>query len=97
MTVNIQGKTANPESNLAVIPKMQGIDTRAKLVKLQQSKIRDYYSRVFKNENQSLSKQGITIRSSIGSTSKTLKKIGFKVPAKKLTLKAIASKDTLIE
>ena len=96
MTVNIQSKTANPESNLATIPKMQGIDTRAKLVKLQQNKIRDYYSRIFKNENQSLSKQGITIRSSIGATSKTRKKIGFKVPAKKLTLKSIAANTDMI-
>jgi hypothetical protein len=96
MTVNIQGKTATLESNLAMIPKMQGIDTRAKLVKLQQNKIRDYYSRIFKNENQSLSKQGITTRSSIGATSKTRKKIGFKVPAKKLTLKAIAANTDMI-
>ena len=95
MTVNIQGKTANQESNFASIPKMQGIDTRAKLIKLQQNKIRDYYSRIFKNENQSLAQKGITIRSSIGATSKTRKKIGFKVPAKKLTLKAIAASTDL--
>lgn len=67
---------------------MNSLDTRAKLKKHQENKIRDYYSRVFKNENNSLAKQGITIRSAIGSLSKTRKLQGFKVALKKMTLKA---------
>lgn len=67
---------------------MNSLDTRAKLKKHQENKIRDYYSRVYKNENSSLAKQGITIRSAIGSLSKTRKKQGFKVAVKKMTLKA---------
>ncbi len=67
--------------------KMTNLDTRVKLRKLQENKIRDYYSRIFKNENNSLVKQGIIIRSSVGNLSKTLKKQGFKVQSKKLTLK----------
>jgi hypothetical protein len=91
MSVNIQNKPANTTSKLATIllpQKMEGIDTRAKLVKIQQSKIRDYYSRIFKNENKSLEKQDIAIKSSISSSSKTRKKIGFKIPTKTITLKA---------
>jgi type II secretory pathway component PulF len=73
---------------------LASLDTRAKLKKHQETKIRDYYSKVFKNENSSLAKQGITIRSSIGTLSKTRKKQGFKVQANKLTLKAAAEKIT---
>lgn len=69
---------------------LASLDTRAKLKKHQETKIRDYYSKVFKNENSSLAKQGITIRSAIGTLSKTRKKQGFKIQAKKLTLKAVA-------
>ena len=69
---------------------MKSLDTWAKLRKHQETKIRDYYFKVFKNENNSLAKQGIIIRSNINTLSKTRKKQGFKIPAKKLTLKAVA-------
>jgi len=68
------------------------LDTRAKLKKHQENKIRDYYSKVFKNENNSLAKAGLTIKSAIGKLSKTQKKQGIKIPAKKITIKAIANK-----
>ena len=69
---------------------LASLNTRAKLKTHQENKIRDYYSKVFKNENSSLAKQGITIRSSVGKLSKTIKKQGFKIPTKKITLKAIS-------
>lgn len=71
---------------------LSSLDTRAKLKKHQETKIRDYYSRVFKNENSSLAKSGISIRSGIGKLSKTLKKQAVKINAKKITMKSPAEK-----
>ena len=68
------------------------IDTRIKLKKHQENKIRDYYSRVFKNENNSLAKKGISINSGIGKLSKTQKKQAIKISAKKITIKSPANK-----
>lgn len=84
------GKTTTIEFNNIQMKILSSLDTRAKLRKHQENKIREYYSRVFKNENNSLAKQGISIRSSIGALSKTRKKQGFKVSVKKMTLKAVA-------
>lgn len=71
---------------------LSSLDTRAKLKKHQETKIRDYYSRVFKNENSSLAKAGISIKSTIGKLSKTQKKQGIKIPAKKITMKSPGNK-----
>ncbi len=68
-------------------PLPTGLDTRAKLLKHQENTIRNYYSRVFKNESESLAQAGIHIKSSIGSGSRTKKKIGIKINTHKLTLK----------
>ncbi len=86
----MDGQTPISEYNKMQIKIINSLDTRAKLRKHQESKIRDYYSKVFKNENNSIAKAGITIRSSIGAVSKTIKKQGFKVPVKKMTLKLAA-------
>jgi hypothetical protein len=88
--ITLEGKTATGEFSKMQMKILSGLDTRAKLRKHQESKIREHYSRVFKNENNSLAKQGINIRSSIGTLSKTRKKQGFKVAVKKMTLKAAA-------
>lgn len=69
-------------------PLPTGLDTRAKLLKHQENTIRNHYSRVFKNEKESVAQAGIHIKSSIGTTSKTKKKMGFKVNAQKITAKA---------
>jgi hypothetical protein len=71
---------------------LSALDTRAKLKKHQENKIRDYYSKVFKNENNSLAKSGISIRSGISKLSKTQKKQAVKIPAKKITMKSPANK-----
>jgi len=95
MSVNkMERETATIEFNNIQMKIMNSLDTRAKLRKHQENKIREYYSRIFKNENNSLAKQGISIRSSIGALSKTRKKQGFKVPVKKMTLKALPSQIT---
>ena len=73
----MEGKTAASEYNKVQMKILSGLDTRAKLRKMQESKIREHYSRVFKNENNSLAKQGINTHSSIGTLSKTRKKQGF--------------------
>lgn len=86
----MEGKTATSEFSNMQMKILSSLDTRAKLRKHQENKIREHYSRIFKNENISLAKQGISIRSSIGALSKTRKKQGFKVPVKKMTLKAVA-------
>ncbi len=68
------------------------LDTRAKLKTHQENKIRDYYSRVFKNENNSLAKSGLSIKSGIGKLSKTQKKQAIKISTKKITVKSAANK-----
>ena len=93
--ITMESKTAASEYNKVQMKILSGLDTRAKLRKMQESKIREHYSRVFKNENNSLAKQGINTHSSIGTLSKTRKKQGFKVAVKKMTLKAAAETITV--
>lgn len=71
---------------------LHSLDTWSKLRKHQENKIRSHYSHIFKNESKSVAKQGLKISSSIGKLSKTLKKQGFKIPIKKVTLKTISNK-----
>ena len=90
MSIDNQSKNSMTPERKELLLKINGLDTRAKLMKYYENKIRAYYSKVFKNENCSLSKQGINIKSNMGTLSKTRKKQGFKIPTKKITLKESA-------